>query len=61
MCVSTRELHSVGVRRLEIRWIERGGEMVGIGRVWRIGGNGNINVVDILKGRTREKTSVRRS
>jgi hypothetical protein len=48
VCVSTRELHSAGVRRLEIRWIERGGERVGMGRVWRIGGNGNIDVVDIF-------------
>lgn len=48
VCVSTRDLHSIGVRRLEIRWIERGGERVGMGMVWRIDGNGNIDVFDIF-------------
>lgn len=44
VCVSIRELHSVGVRTLEIRWIERGGERVGMGRIWRVGGECDIGV-----------------
>ena len=42
VCVLIRDVHSVGVRRFEIRWIERGGVRVGIGRVWRVGGDGEV-------------------
>ena len=42
------ELHSECERRLETRWMERGGESVGMGMVERVGVGVGVGVILVL-------------